>query len=187
MPGSARWQEHGVNSVACGRDEAGTVWLYTCSAFGQLKQWWPAAVELLYQNTAWHPGSDAKVAHVSRVAGSRVTCHGVTCDVLQGFTSAGGSRDSSVTALCWHAGSLYSGDTAGLVCKVGPCSMHAALQPAASDPLLQWDCMLSLAWATNTYSHVASLALAGDMLVAANLVTSVVTVGDLELTSVNYL
>ena len=56
-----------MNSVACGRDEAGTVWLYTCSAFGQLKQWWPAAVELLYQNTAWHPGSDAKVAHVSRV------------------------------------------------------------------------------------------------------------------------
>ena len=63
-----------MNSVACGRDEAGTVWLYTCSAFGQLKQWWPAAVELLYQNTAWHPGSDAKVAHVSRVMGSRVTC-----------------------------------------------------------------------------------------------------------------
>ena len=88
-----------------------------------------------------------------------------------------------MTALCWHAGSLYSGDTAGLVCKVGPCSM----QHAASDLLLQWDCMLSLAWATNTYSHVASLALAGDMLVAANLVTSVVTVGDLELTSVNYL
>ena len=55
-----------MNSVACGRDEAGTVWLYTCSAFGQLKQWWPAAVELLYQNTAWHPGSDAKVAHVKR-------------------------------------------------------------------------------------------------------------------------
>ena len=71
MPGNARWQEHGVNSVACGRDEAGTVWLYTCSAFGQLKQWWPAAVELLYQNTAWHPGSDAKVAHVSRVMGPR--------------------------------------------------------------------------------------------------------------------
>ena len=65
-----------------------------------------------------------------RQGGSRVTCDGVTCDVLQGFTSAGGSRDSSVTALCWHAGSLYSGDTAGLVCKVGPCSM----QPAASDP-----------------------------------------------------
>ena len=59
-----------MNSVACGRDEAGTVWLYTCSAFGQLKQWWPAAVELLYQNTAWHPGSDAKVAHVSRVMSS---------------------------------------------------------------------------------------------------------------------
>ena len=126
MPGSGRWQEHGVNSVACGRDEAGTVWLYTCSAFGQLKQWWPAAVELLYQNTAWHPGSDAKVAHVSRV--TRVTCH-----VLQGFTSAGGSRDSSVTALCWHEGSLYSGDTAGLVCKVGPCSLQHC-STAASDP-----------------------------------------------------
>ena len=47
--------------------------------------------------------------------------------------------------------------------------------------------MLSLAWATNTYSHVASLALAGDMLVAANLVTSVVTVRDLKLTRANYL
>ena len=51
--------------------------------------------------------------------------------------------------------------------------------------MLQWDCMLSLAWATNTYSHVASLTLAGDMLVAANLVTSVVTVGDLKLIRAN--
>ena len=77
-----------MNSVACGRDEAGTVWLYTCSAFGQLKQWWPAAVELLYQNTAWHPGSDAKVAHVSRV-----TCDGrVTCCRASRQRAAAGTR-----------------------------------------------------------------------------------------------
>ena len=25
------------------------VWLYTCSAFGEIKQWWPRAVELIYQ------------------------------------------------------------------------------------------------------------------------------------------
>ena len=27
------------------------VWLYTCSAFGEIKQWWPTAVELIYQVT----------------------------------------------------------------------------------------------------------------------------------------
>ena len=47
------------------------------------------------QNTAWHPGSDSR-----------------------GFTSAGGSRDSSVKQLVWHQGSLYSGDDAGMIVKV---------------------------------------------------------------------
>lgn len=58
-------QGHGVNCVAVGKDEKETVrvyiqldlckslilkiWLYTCSAFGEIKQWWPAAVELIYQ------------------------------------------------------------------------------------------------------------------------------------------
>ena len=46
------------------------------------------------QNTAWHPGSDSR-----------------------GFTSAGGSRDSSVKQLVWHQGSLYSGDDAGMIVK----------------------------------------------------------------------
>ena len=54
-------QEHGVNSLAVGRDEEDTTWLYSCSAFGEIKQWWPAALELLYQNTAEHPGSESKV------------------------------------------------------------------------------------------------------------------------------
>ena len=54
-------QEHGVNSVCVGADENETSWLYTCSAFGEMKQWWPAAVELIYQNTTWHPGSESKV------------------------------------------------------------------------------------------------------------------------------
>ena len=56
-------QEHGVNCLAVGQDmmeegEEGnttvtttTTWLYSCSAFGEIKQWWPAALELLYQNT----------------------------------------------------------------------------------------------------------------------------------------
>ena len=56
-----RAQEHGVNSVCVGADENETSWLYTCSAFGEMKQWWPAAVELIYQNTTWHPGSESKV------------------------------------------------------------------------------------------------------------------------------
>ena len=30
------------------------VWLYTCSAFGEIKQWWPSAVELIYQVTMEH-------------------------------------------------------------------------------------------------------------------------------------
>ena len=47
------------------------------------------------QNTAWHPGSYSR-----------------------GFTSAGGSRDSSVKQLVWHQGSLYSGDDAGMIVKV---------------------------------------------------------------------
>ena len=47
------------------------------------------------QNTACHPGSDSR-----------------------GFTSAGGSRDSSVKQLVWHQGSLYSGDDAGMIVKV---------------------------------------------------------------------
>ena len=54
-------QEHGVNCLAVGRDEADTSWLYSASAFGEVKQWWPAALELLYQNTAEHPGSESKV------------------------------------------------------------------------------------------------------------------------------
>ena len=53
--------EHGVNSLAVGHDEGDTTWLYSCSAFGEIKQWWPAALELIYQNTAEHPGSESKV------------------------------------------------------------------------------------------------------------------------------
>lgn len=87
-------QEHGVTSLAVGRDEAATTWLYSASAFGEIKQWWPAALELIYQNTAEHPGSDSK-----------------------GFTSAGGRRDSAVKELRWCEGSLYSGDDAGVICK----------------------------------------------------------------------
>ena len=55
------FQSHGVNSIAVGKDDNETLWLYSCSAFGELKQWWPAAVELIYQNTAWHPGAESKV------------------------------------------------------------------------------------------------------------------------------
>ena len=36
----------------------------------------------------------------------------------QGFTSAGGRRDSAVKQLRWCQGSLYSGDDAGVICKV---------------------------------------------------------------------
>ena len=54
-------QEHGVTSMAAGQDESGTTWLYSASAFGEVKQWWPAAMELIYQNTAEHPGSESKV------------------------------------------------------------------------------------------------------------------------------
>ena len=57
-------QEHGVNCLAAGRDEAATSWLYSASAFGEVKQWLPAALELRYQNTAEHPGSDSKVGLV---------------------------------------------------------------------------------------------------------------------------
>ena len=60
-------QEHGVNSLAVGLDEAATTWLYSCSAFGEIKQWWPAALELLYQNTAEHPGSESKVTREFRI------------------------------------------------------------------------------------------------------------------------
>ena len=38
--------------------------------------------------------------------------------IFQGFTSAGGSRDSSVKQVCWYEGSLFSGDDAGVICKV---------------------------------------------------------------------
>ena len=51
-----------MTSLAVGRDEADTTWLFSSSAFGELKQWWPAALELIYQNTAEHPGSDSKVS-----------------------------------------------------------------------------------------------------------------------------
>ena len=54
-------QKHGVNCIAVGKDDHETLWLYSCSAFGEIKQWWPAALELIYQNTAWHPGSESKV------------------------------------------------------------------------------------------------------------------------------
>jgi len=135
-------QEMGVNCIAVGKDENETLWLYSCSAFGEIKQWWPAAVELIYQNTAWHPGSESK-----------------------GFTSAGGSRDSSVKQLYWHDGFLYSGDDAGVICK--------------------WDSMLNLLWNTNIYSDVASLAISGkeedgQRVFAGNLVTSTIVVGDLR-------
>ena len=57
------WQaeKHGVNCIAVGKDDHETLWLYSCSAYGEIKQWWPAAVELIYQNTAWHPGGESKV------------------------------------------------------------------------------------------------------------------------------
>ena len=58
-------------------------------AFGEIKQWWPAAVELIYQNTAWHPGSESKVRSSIMHPKFNIKC-------FQGFTSAGGSRDSSV-------------------------------------------------------------------------------------------
>ena len=105
--------EHGVNDIAVGVDDNQTLWLYTCSSFGEMKQWWPAAVELIYQNTTWHPGSESKVRPCGHVRPNY--CHG---DHVQGFTSAGGSRDSSVKQLCWYEGALYSGDDAGVVCKV---------------------------------------------------------------------
>ena len=51
-----------MTSLAVGKDEADTTWLFSSSAFGELKQWWPAALELIYQNTAEHPGSESKVS-----------------------------------------------------------------------------------------------------------------------------
>ena len=52
--------------------------------------------------------------------------------------------------------------------------------------MLQWDAMMNLLWNTNTYSDVASLALAGSedkdnlKMFAGNLVTSQIIVGDLR-------
>ena len=57
-------QEHGVNCLAVGLDEKDTTWLYSCSAFGEIKQWWPGALELLYQNTAEHPDTESKVRDI---------------------------------------------------------------------------------------------------------------------------
>jgi len=87
-------------------------------------------------------------------------------NIFQGFTSAGGTRESSVKQLYWHDGNLYSGDDAGLICK--------------------WDCMLNMTWNTNVYSDVASLTLTGSeednnlKVFAGNLVTSQIIVGDLR-------
>ena len=92
------WKAHkewGVECVAVGRDNKDTIWLYSGSAFGEIKQWLPAAMELIYQNCAETPGSESK-----------------------GFTSAGGRVDSAVKQLLWREGFLYSGDDAGQLCKV---------------------------------------------------------------------
>ena len=92
------WKAHkdyGVNCVAVGKDYKDQTSLYSCSAFGELKQWWPAALELIYQNCAETPGNESK-----------------------GFTSAGGRIDSAVKQLLWRDDMLYSGDDAGQLCKV---------------------------------------------------------------------
>jgi len=92
------WKAHKeggvVNCLAAGEDENGTTWLYSASAFGEIKQWWPAALELLYQKSVETPGSESK-----------------------GFTSAGGRIDSAVKQLLWRKGYLYTGDDAGQLCK----------------------------------------------------------------------
>jgi len=91
------WNAHkdlGVNDIAVGEDEHGTVWLYSCSGWGEIIQWWPAALELLYHNSTSTPGSE-----------------------MDSFTSAGGRLDANVKQLCWAKGCLYSGDDAGKLCK----------------------------------------------------------------------
>ena len=85
--------------------------------------------------------------------------------------------------LVWCEGSLYSGDDAGVICKVEREREGEDSQISVS--VLQWDCMLNLSWTTSVYSDVASLAVANPspdktQVLAANLICSQVVVGEVR-------
>ena len=118
--------------LAAGRDSRGTDYLYSGGWAGELRQWMPAALELLYQNSGEPPGAESR-----------------------GFTSAGGRRDSAVKQLVFQETYRYRGN--GLMCGVQDGGLYSGDD---SGQLCAWQTDLSLRWHQQTYSDIGGLAVA---------------------------
>jgi len=135
-------KEFGVNTLTSG-EVGDTIYLYSGSLYGELISWLPSALEISMTYQA-----------------SAIDCP----NSAEGFTSAGGKRDSAIKQLVWRDGCVYSGNDAGKLCK--------------------WDPMLGLLWYKDSYSAIWGLSIAGEeqnlLSFSGSPIQSQIMVGDLK-------